>query len=461
MSNDSAGYVGTVSAKCPNCGASIFYNEKAGKLVCNMCGSLFAPESLRPLGRIEIRDNDAAGEEEDNKQEFVCDSCGAAVVTDYNTSAIFCAFCGSPTLIKKRLSKSFRPDLIIPFKISKEEAIQNYLEWAKTHKGVPKKFTSESVLSKITGYYIPFWLIDADCITEVSGTGQKYDGDNIANYQIDRTLHYNVRKVPFDGCRKIANVLMEAIEPFSYAGMKEYNDMYLPGFFAQRYDLSAIDMIDLIRIRLDNYAEGIVIKQSSKEYDNFKAVNGVGSYSDNYKQAYALMPVWFLNIEYEGSTYGIAVNGQTGKASGSLPISKRRVHSHALVKLIRDILVYLGLSLVLAALVVAAVIFLTGEAATTLFYLSVFLIFLAIELALGMIFFVPYLKRKFRDASFYESVTIDRAPNIEQYIDLKTNFSMENRDTFQYMSSKADDDSVKKVAKGSLSERVFNDIFKG
>ena len=76
-------------------------------------------------------------------------------------------------------------------------------------------------------------------------------------------------------------------------------------------------------------------------------------------------------------------------------------------------------------------------------------------------FFVPYLKSKFRDASFYESVTIDRAPHIEQYIDMKTNFQMENRDTFQYMSSKADDDSVKKFAKGSLSERVFNDIFRG
>ena len=288
---------GTSSAKCPNCAANIFYNEKLGKLVCSMCGGLYDPESMKPSGKIEIRDIGDAGEDEDNKQEFVCDSCGATVITDYNTSATFCAFCGSPTLINRRLSRCFRPDLIIPFKVSKEEAIENYLKWTQTHKGIPKKFTSESVLSKITGYYIPFWLLDADCVTDVSGTGQKYQGENVANYAIDRTVVYHVRRVPFDGCKKISNTLMEAIEPFNYSEMRDYNDMYLPGYFAQRYDLSAIDMIDIIRIRFDNYAEGIVKRLSATEYDQFKTVGVKGSYSENYQQVYALMPVWFLNIE--------------------------------------------------------------------------------------------------------------------------------------------------------------------
>ena len=212
--NQADRYQGTGSAKCPNCAANIFYNEKLSKLICSMCGGLFDPSSLKPVGRIENRDTEESGEQEDNKQEFICDSCGAAVVTDYNTAATFCAFCGSPTLIKRRLSKCFRPDVIIPFKVSKEEAIDNYLEWAKTHKGIPKKFVSESVLEKITGYYIPFWLIDADCKAEVTGTGQKFHGQDIENFKIDRTLVYKVTRVPFDGCKKIANTLMEAIEPF-------------------------------------------------------------------------------------------------------------------------------------------------------------------------------------------------------------------------------------------------------
>ncbi len=451
---------GTGSAKCPNCAASIFYNEKAGKLVCNMCGSLFDPESLKPLGRIENRDTDAADEKEDNKQEFICDSCGAAVVTDYNTSATFCAFCGSPTLIKRRLSTVFRPDLIIPFKIGQEEAIANYLEWAKKQKNVPKKFTSKAVLSKITGYYVPFWLLDADCIADVRGKGQKFQGEKIENYDINRTLNYKVRRVPFDGCRSISNTLMEAIEPFDYKDLKEYHDMYLPGFFANRYDLSAIDMIDVIKIRLDNYASEIVKSFSTSDYDECKAIGVSGSYSDNFKQAYALMPVWFLNIEYEGSTYGIAVNGQTGKASGSLPINKKSVYSHAAPKLIIDIMKYLGLTLILPAISVISVAFLLGERANFLACLIVFLLIWIPVFSLGLIAFIPFIRQKFNNMRFYGSVTIDKAPDIAQYIDLKNSVAMENRDSFAYMSAKADDEASKNIAQRPLSERILSNIFK-
>ncbi len=454
---------GTSSAKCPNCGASVIFNEKLGKLVCAMCGGLFDPESMRPSGRIENRDTGDAGEEEDNKQEFVCDSCGAAMVTDYNTSATFCAFCGSPTLINKRLSRCFRPDVLIPFKISKEEAIENYLKWARTNKGIPKKFTSEAVLSKITGYYIPFWLIDADCKSEISGTGQKFQGENIENYSIDRTLVFNVRRVPFDGCKKISNTLMEAIEPYDYKDLRDYNDLYLPGFFAQRYDLSAIDMMDIIRIRLDNYAEGIVKRLSAKEYDYFKAVGVRGAYSDNYNQVYALMPVWFLNIEYEGDMYSIAVNGQTGKASGFLPINKRRVHMHAFVSSLWEIAKYIAVTALVPALGLALLMFLLGNRPGddfSWFYLGMFIVLWLVALISGLIFIVPHVKKKFRDSSFYESVTIDKAPNIDQYINLKNNFSMENRDTFNYMSSKKDDKSTKEFEKVPLSEKVLRSIFK-
>ena len=450
----------TASPKCPNCSANIFYNEKAGKLVCNMCGGLFAPESLRPLGRIETRDTADAGAEEDNKQEFVCDSCGATVVTDYNTAATFCAFCGSPTLIKKRLSKCFRPDLIIPFKVSKEAAIENYLKWAKTNKGIPKKFTSEAVLSKITGYYIPFWLLDADCVSEVSGTGQKSSGENLANYAIDRTITFKVRRVPFDGCKKISNTLMEAIEPFDYSEMRDYNDMYLPGFFAQRYDLSAIDMIDLIRIRFDNYATGIVKRFSANEYSRFQAVSSTNSYSENYKQQYALMPVWFLNIEYEGSTYGIAVNGQTGKASGSLPINKKLVNLRAFGGIMKDVLKVYGIILILSALVTAAVMFLTPGRTTGFFYFMLFLLFWLVVSSLIIVFLIPYFKSKFSYNSFHQSVTIDKAPDIDAYVDLDEKFGMENRDTFMYMSSKSDEKNSVRNTKKPLSNRILDDIFK-
>lgn len=38
--------------------------------------------------------------------------------------------------------------------------------------------------------------------------------------------------------------------------------------------------------------------------------------------SYALYPVWILNTTYKGSKYIFAMNGQTGKLVGDLPLDK-------------------------------------------------------------------------------------------------------------------------------------------
>lgn len=427
----------TGSAKCPNCAANIFFNEKIGKLVCNSCGGLYEPESLNPSGRIENRDTAIAGEEEENKQEFVCDSCGATVVTDYNTAATFCAFCGSATLIKKRLSKSFRPDLIIPFKVSKEEAIENFKKWAMPYKGIPKEFLAESTLEKITGCYVPFWLLDADCHAEVAGSGVVKNNDKIVQrFIVDRSIDFEVRKVPFDGCQRIPNLLMEAIEPFDYSDLRPYNDMYLPGFYAQRYDKSALDMLDIIKIRFNAYAEGLVEHFVAGEYDEVN-VDCKGSYADNFSQKYALFPVWFLNIKYDGDVYSIAVNGQTGEASGNLPIKKSRVHLHAALETVQWVLKYMLVTAVVPALISLPIglpgVVEIGDFMSWFIFLGMFVILWAVFALAGLIALIPYLKRRFRTRSFMESVTIDKAPSVEQYIDYQGKINMEKRDDFSYL----------------------------
>ena len=460
---DAKAYSGTESVKCPNCAANIFYNEQVGKLVCHMCGGLYEPKSLRPLGRIENRDVDKAGDKEGNKNEFVCDSCGAAVVTDYNTAATFCAFCGSPTLIKRRLSKSFRPDYIIPFTVSKEEAIENFKKWAKTHKGIPKEFVSDATLTKITGYYVPFWLINADCNAEVGGLGQTAE----AHFNIDRRIKFRVRKVPFDGCKKIPNTLMEAIEPFDFDKLEEYNDMYLPGFYAQRYDMSALDMIDLIKIRIDTYAAGLVKHFTTNEYDKV-SVGATGSFSENFSQNYALLPVWFLNVKYEGANYGIAVNGQTGEASGNLPIKKSRVYLHSFQTLFKYILKYLVVTsvfgLVFSVPSIAGLLdsdFGPDNIAYGIgFCLMWFLVAWTLFSLFGLTVFIPFAVREFRSKRFNESVTLDKAPEVEHYIDYNGKFEMEKNDSFAFCATSEEDEHSRKNKSNNLLTLVLKMIFK-
>ena len=43
------------------------------------------------------------------------------------------------------------------------------------------------------------------------------------------------------------------------------------------------------------------------------------------KVHYALLPVWILNTRWEGKDFLFAMNGQTGKLVGNLPVSTKRV----------------------------------------------------------------------------------------------------------------------------------------
>ena len=419
------------SAKCPNCGGNILYNEKLGRSVCGMCGGVFVPESLKSTGSFEKRDNEDAGDMEENKQEFVCDSCGATVVTDYNTAATFCAFCGSPTLIKRRLSKQFRPDVLVPFKVGHEEAVNCYMEWLKTNKGVPSLFKSKYAIEKITGIYIPFWLIDADCNTIISGMGRMPQDDLTAHFIIDRTITFKLTRVPFDGCKKIPDTLMEAIEPFDFRKLVPYNDMYLPGFYAQRYDKSSLDMLDLIGIRLNSYSESAAKQFTAPEYKQVTA-SAKGSYADNFKQLYALLPVWFLNVKYKDSSYRIAINGQTGKVSGSLPVYKGEIWKNAFLSTLKWVPVIAGGAALLSALSSLAV------ASSTTYFFDAFKVTFGVLGSACLIMYLAFVIAMYFKLSEEESITLNKAPGAEEYFDFGSKVEMTKNDKFSHFTSEPD-----------------------
>ena len=42
----------------------------------------------------------------------------------------------------------------------------------------------------------------------------------------------------------------------------------------------------------------------------------------NLQHDYVLLPVWFMSYQHGGKTYHFAMNGQTGKFVGNLPLDK-------------------------------------------------------------------------------------------------------------------------------------------
>ncbi len=308
------------SHKCPACGNSLTFSAEEQVLTCSFCGGTYSPEKIDLLNQINSYDSEEADETEDDKHEVVCNSCGAAIVADNNTTASFCAFCGSPSVITQRLTKKFRPDFVIPFKITREEALDKMREFARSRKYVPKDFFSDDSIKKVSGIYVPFWLMDSRCEMHTQAVGYREDLRQKAKYSVISDLNIKFKNVPFDGAVKMKDDLMESIEPYNCSELKPFTSSYLQGYYAQRYDLSVEKLTDRILYTLERYGEEAV-KMSLRGYDSFRCDKCIVTPHD-LNQKYALFPVWLMAYEYNGRIYQIAVNAQTGKVDGELPVDK-------------------------------------------------------------------------------------------------------------------------------------------
>ena len=321
--------------KCPNCGSNLTLNADTQKLECPNCGSVFDPDKLEvTVGELEdLNSAEAAAnapvqdqmpEASPEQTEFVCNSCGAKLITDSHTAATFCTFCGSPALVGRRLTEEFKPQYMIPFKYSRQSAEEAFIKWAGKGKWTPFGFVSKKNVSKMTGLYVPFWLFDIEAKIDAEGTGNKvsYSGD----YKITETFDFRRvgdlmwTHVPLDGETRIDDALMEAIEPFDFSALIPYDYRYLPGFYADKYDQSPQDLSARATKRAMNGITQSLKASLTGIYDSH-TIKQNRSRIEKMGANYALLPVWFMSYKYRNKFYYFAMNGQTGEVAGTVPVS--------------------------------------------------------------------------------------------------------------------------------------------
>lgn len=336
---DNSEIFSSVTHKCPSCGGKLIFNPEIQLLSCSFCENTYSPEKLEILEQIRPTDTGTADETEEDKSEIVCDNCGAVLITDNDTVSTFCAFCGSPAVITRRLSNKFRPDYIFPFKITKEEATEKFIEFAKSRKYVPRDYYSKDNLGKITGIYVPFWTVSSRCTVSVRGEGFKHRFGHDDKYVLMSDFDVKYVNVPFDGSIEIADDLMEAVEPFDTSEKKPFNTSYLQGFYAQKFNLTADKLTDRILNRMERYAKETAV-MSLHEYDKVD-IGACGVRPYDIEQSYSLYPIWFLNYKYNGGNYRIAINGQSGKVDGYLPVDRFKRGLRLVLHRIVDVLAWL------------------------------------------------------------------------------------------------------------------------
>ena len=114
---------------------------------------------------------------------------------------------------------------------------------------------------------------------------------------------------------------MESLEPFDFTDAVDFRTAYLSGYFADKYDVTAEESIARANSRIKASAEDALRDTVSPAYTSVIPENSSVCF-DGGKASYALYPVWILNTTWNGRKYTFAMNGQTGKFVGDLPVDK-------------------------------------------------------------------------------------------------------------------------------------------
>ena len=326
--------------KCPCCNAGLVFGEETQQLKCEYCDNTFDIETVKVFNEDnqdsqefhwEIADHQEWSEEVcQTMRSFVCPSCGGEIISDETTAATFCPYCDNPTIMPGRLSGGMKPDALIPFKTSKEDAKTAFRNLCKGKPLLPKLFLQESQIDKITGIYVPFWLYDCSGSMDGSYKATRIHRWSDSRYHYTKTDHFLLKRaadaafvgIPMDGSSKMDDTFMESIEPFDYREIVNFDTAYLTGFYADKYDVPSENGEERIRQRVSNALDD----QLQNTFLGYATVVPTAKQLNirHSKARYVLLPVWILNTKYNGKIYTFAMNGQTSKMTGTFPICPKR-----------------------------------------------------------------------------------------------------------------------------------------
>lgn len=345
----------STSYKCPSCSAPLNYKPGSGDSIkCEYCETEFTAKILEEYFSAQ---NDAAAqakEAEDSKwkteeagnnwdkedeaimRAMTCSSCGAEIVCDENTMATECCYCGNPTMVAARFDKNkgLKPDTLIPFKKTKDDAMKAFKEFHAGKWLLPDNFATRNRMEAIQGMYVPFWLFDSSIKANATFSAQRIRCYSDGDYDVTETDHYRCYRsgnmkfnlVPGDGSEKMDDTWMESIEPFNYGEMEAFNTTYMAGYLADKYDVDAAQMEPRIEKRMNETASD-VLRESVVGYDSVS----MDDCNINKKEGdvkYCMAPVWILTNRFKDKPYTFIMNGQTGKLVGSLPIDEGKVKKY-------------------------------------------------------------------------------------------------------------------------------------
>ncbi len=341
--------------KCPKCGSTdITTNLDTGKLRCNFCRHSFEPEKVQGLEsdiknlKGKVIGSGAKDIIPDTKDILTlkCSSCGAEVVIDTASAATArCHWCRNTLSINEQIPNGAIPDVVLPFKIKKEEAQASIEQFVKKRKFFANpKFKKEFTTNNIMGVYFPYMIVDANAHSNFIGKGEHKvrsytvkEGDNYRTYYdadeyyVEREFDVSIEGLTVESSKdkldnnnkhKTNNVI-NAIMPFDIENAVKWDANFLTGFTSEKRDVNVDSLTPLVQTQIQDVAR-FAANDSLTFYDRGVAwqTQNVEVKGEQWVAAY--LPVWLYSYcQKKGNStllHYVAVNARTKETMGSVPI---------------------------------------------------------------------------------------------------------------------------------------------
>jgi DNA-directed RNA polymerase subunit RPC12/RpoP len=316
------------------------WDPEADALACEYCGARVPVPRLE--GQIEERPLEAAADAARGLGLEVrvsrCKNCGARVTYDEKSTSRACVYCGSPNVLAQEANRNaLRPESLVPLDVGREAVRQNFLAWRK------RLWFRPSALKRVDrfqaqGVYVPFWTFDARVHSKWSADAGYY-------YYVTETYVTMVQGKPQLQTRQVRKVRWEPawgerndayddllvlasqglpastvgeLGGFDTTKLVPYRPEYLAGWHAEEYEVDLEAGWELGKQRIADSQSARCSGDVPGDTQRNLRVQNVFS---DARWKHVLLPIWSVQYPFQGKTYTVLVNGQTGRVAGKAPWS--------------------------------------------------------------------------------------------------------------------------------------------
>ena len=357
--------MGVITYKCPNCGGGLTFNADIQKYRCEYCLSEFSQEELDEIEnkelekaekRAEIQENNVLTEDvpvetsghrlcrqkthlkiqaEKRQLPLSCTFVQAVVhrLSQMRLRSLFLLLLSQSRCAGRKTAGEFKLDYILRFRSIRKKAQEIFTQWVGRKKFVPDYFFSPRQIESMTGVYFPYWLYSCKVKGDLQAEGKtvrtwetagmRYTETKV--YDIQRQGDMNVDSVARNALKKANRKLIDGVLPYRLNEKKEFSMGYLSGFVAENRDMEKDGFVNEVKEEVRQFA----LSSLSSQTGNYSSVQVRKNQADITEETWAaaLLPVWTVtyNDKARGKIYYFALNGQTGKIWGELPVDNKKL----------------------------------------------------------------------------------------------------------------------------------------